>query len=98
MTTLDLIVDDPVGLHARPVSMLVNAVKGYDTDISLTHEGKKADGKSMISVLQLGAPHGAQIEVTFDGPEAGAALEALQALVADELKQAFSVMSVREVR
>jgi phosphotransferase system HPr (HPr) family protein len=94
MTTLDLIIEDPVGLHARPISVLINAIKEYEAEISLLHEEKKANAKSMISVLQLGAHHGARVTLTIDGPESEAALETLQALFANELKQEFSVMSV----
>ena len=93
MTTLDLIIEDPVGLHARPVSVLVNAIKEYEAEISMHHNEKKANEKSMLSILQLGAHHGAQVTVTIDGPESEAAYEALQALFANELKQEFSVMS-----
>jgi phosphotransferase system HPr (HPr) family protein len=92
MTTLDLIIEDPVGLHARPVSVLVNAIKEYEAEISMHHNEKKANAKSMLSVLQLGAHCGAQVTMTIDGPESEAAFEALQALFANELKQEFSVM------
>lgn len=93
MTTLDLIIEDPVGLHARPVSVLVNAIKEYEAEINMLHKEKKANAKSMLSILQLGAHHGARVTVTIDGPESEAALEALQTLFANELKQEFSVMS-----
>ena len=93
MTTLDLIIEDPVGLHARPVSVLVNAIKEYEAEISMHHNEKKANAKRLLSVLQLGAHHGAQVTVTIDGPESEAAYEALQALFANELKQEFSVMN-----
>jgi phosphocarrier protein FPr len=58
----------------------------------MLHNEKKANAKSLLSVLQLGAHQGAQITVTIDGPESEAVYETLQALFANELKQEFSVM------
>ena len=92
MRAMKLIIDDPIGLHARPVSILVKTAQQYQAEIAIQHRGKIADAKSMISVLRLGAHCGEHIEVTLDGPDADAAQHALQILFESELKEEFSIL------
>jgi phosphocarrier protein len=80
MTRGELTIMNPLGLHARPAAKLVDCAARYTSDIRLTHEGQTIDAKSIMSVLMLAAPCGAILEVTLDGNDEQAALEALEVL------------------
>ena len=67
------------GLHARPATTLVDISKRFDAEIRLRHGARIGNGKSLISLLNLGAGQGAAIHVSAEGPQAEAALEALRA-------------------
>ena len=67
------------GLHARPARALAGIAKRYDAAIEIRHGDRRADAKSMISLLQLGAGANAQLTVTARGPQAAEALEAVRA-------------------
>lgn len=73
------------GLHARPATNLVNLAKGYSSQIRVSFGDKVADAKSLISLLKLGAGHGAAIRVSAKGEDAQAALAALQQAIATGL-------------
>ena len=71
---------NPLGLHARPAAKLVDCAARYTSEIRLTHQGQTIDAKSLMSVLMLAAPCGAILEVSIDGNDEQAAMEALEAL------------------
>jgi phosphocarrier protein FPr len=67
------------GLHARPATIFVEAASRFESRITIRWGSKTADGKSMVSLLQLGAPHGAAVRIFAGGPDAAAALVSLKA-------------------
>ncbi|WP_160000737.1 HPr family phosphocarrier protein, partial [Roseomonas sp. 18066] len=73
------------GMHARPARILVQLAKSYRSSVTLRHGERRADARSMISLLQLGAGPGAGMTLEVAGPDAAAALAALTAAFADEL-------------
>lgn len=73
------------GMHARPAKLLAQLAKGFDARITLTHGDRRADARSMIALLQLGAGPGAAMTLSAIGPEAALAVEKLRAAFADEL-------------
>jgi PTS hybrid protein len=77
---------NPEGLHARPASMLVQAVGGYDALVDVTNLTTAAGpvaAKSMIGLLSLGAKQGHRIKLDGRGPDAVMAVSALRRLLAD---------------
>ncbi|MEW5961648.1 MAG: HPr family phosphocarrier protein, partial [Chloroflexota bacterium] len=81
MRQLDLILPNPTGLHARPAKVFVNTAKQFKANIRVQHGAKKANAKSVISVLTLGVEKGGQIRITVDGPDEDEALAVLKQAV-----------------
>ncbi len=78
--TLTLI--NPLGMHARAASKLVDVAKGFASDITLEKDGKQVDGKSIMSLLMLGAAVGTELTVRVEGAEdEDAAFEAVCGLI-----------------
>ncbi len=70
------------GLHARASRKLAELALSYDaTRIVVRHEEEEADARSLMDLMMLGAGIGEEIEVEARGPEAEAALDAVEALV-----------------
>ena len=78
MKKLEIVIENPTGLHARPAKTFVNIAKKFSSDIVVIHNDKKAKGKSLISLLTLGAETGAQIQIEVDGDDEDQALEAIK--------------------
>jgi phosphocarrier protein HPr len=77
-----LIVTSPVGLHARPATMLVKQAQAFDAEIELSLDGRKANAKSIMSLLILCAGHGAEVTLSASGNDAKEAVQAITALFA----------------
>lgn len=85
MKQLDLVIHNPTGLHARPAKVFVNLAKQFESDIRVQHGAKKANAKSMISMLTLGVESGGEITVIVDGIDEEEALVALETAVTSGL-------------
>jgi len=71
-----------VGLHARPAALFVQtAARFKDTRVEVVKNGEVRDAKSILNVLTLRVSQGMTITVRADGPQADAAVAALEDLV-----------------
>lgn len=68
------------GLHARPGAALVNVIKQFNCEVTVTNldgSGKPANGRSLMKVVALGVKKGHRLRFTASGPDARAALDAI---------------------
>lgn len=73
------------GIHARPSHAIVSAAVDFEATIELHCDGRVADACSILSVMTLGAAHGAEIEIHASGPQAEqAATRMVEILCADQ--------------
>ena len=70
------------GLHARAAAKFVHLASTFQSRILVRHRDDEADGKSILSLMMLGAAPGSRIGVAADGPDETEALEKLGALIA----------------
>ena len=82
METRTVTIVNALGLHARAAARFVHHAGQFKSHIKITRGSRTVDGKSILGLLLLAAPRGAALDITADGPDATAALEALSALVA----------------
>ncbi|RKG92445.1 phosphoenolpyruvate--protein phosphotransferase [Corallococcus terminator] len=68
----------PHGLHARPATVLVEVIRRFHADVTVHHEGRQANARSLLSLLQLGARAGTSLTLTATGDDADAVLAALR--------------------
>lgn len=69
------------GLHARAAAKFVATVQKFDAEVEVRKDGMDVSGKSIMGLMMLAAAPGTLIDVTANGPEAAAVLDALQHLV-----------------
>ena len=87
MTTagpIRLTIMNPSGLHARPAALFVRTAGSFGAQIRLSNTSRgtgPSDAKSILAVLALGVSSGHEIELTADGDDADAAINALRELV-----------------
>ena len=79
------VIQDPMGLHARPAGMLVKSVAGYASKVTITAPTGTADAKRLMAVMRLAAKHGMELTVTVDGADEEKAAAELQAFLAANL-------------
>jgi phosphotransferase system HPr (HPr) family protein len=72
---------DGVDLHARPAARFVRTAMGFDATVHVFADDRRADAKSLLAVLGLGARHGTALRLRAEGADADGALDALVACV-----------------
>jgi phosphotransferase system HPr (HPr) family protein len=75
-----VVVSNPLGLHLRPADMLARAAARFQCMIEIEKDGQAIDGKSIMSILTLGAQQGTQLQLRAIGEDAPQAIEALSEL------------------
>ncbi len=70
------------GLHARASAKFVRLASGFDAEVRVSKDGQTVDARSIMGLMMLAAGPGCCVEIEAEGPDAEAALEALQALIA----------------
>ncbi|ROO25004.1 phosphocarrier protein HPr [Salinisphaera orenii MK-B5] len=83
MPTREFAIVNKLGLHARAASKFVTVASQYEADIKVSKDGREVSGKSIMGVMMLAAARGSRIEVSAEGEDAEAALDALEELVRD---------------
>ncbi|MBO1503933.1 fused PTS fructose transporter subunit IIA/HPr protein [Serratia proteamaculans] len=81
-TTLsaEYVIRNEHGLHARPGTALVNVIKQFSSEITVTNldgSGKPANGRSLMKVVALGVKKGHHLRFTAKGEDAETALKAI---------------------
>ena len=71
------------GLHARASARFVQTVDKFNAEVTVTRGGETVGGTSIMGLLMLAAGRGSSITVAARGPEAKAAIAAIEALCAD---------------
>ncbi len=80
MKQFNYVINDPLGLHARPAGLLAKLAKPYaDTVISVTKGDKTVKASQLMKLMSLAAKNGDEVTVTVEGPEEEAAFEAVKA-------------------
>lgn len=81
MYVKDVLVQNQVGLHARPATFFIQKANEFKSSIWVEREERRVNAKSLLGVLSLGIVGGTSIRVIADGADEETAVEALVALV-----------------
>ena len=81
MCVKDVVVENQVGLHARPATFFIQKANEFKSSIWVEKEERRANAKSLLGVLSLGIMGGAGIRLIAGGPDEEQAVEALAKLV-----------------
>jgi phosphocarrier protein len=79
------VIKDPLGLHARPAGMLVKAVAGYASKVTMTAPSGTADARRLMAVMRLAAKQGMELTFQIEGADEEKAAAELQAFLAENL-------------
>lgn len=76
------------GLHARPISDFVKTVMRFQATVTVRGPGGEADGASVLQMMGLAAGLGSSLEISAEGADAEATIDALAALVSNGFGEA----------
>ncbi len=72
---------DTVALHARPAGAFVRAAASFAAAIEVRANGRRANAKSILEILGLGADGGTELAISASGEDAAEAVAQLASLV-----------------
>ena len=72
-----------LGIHARPAAEIVKTASKFGSNITIVRDDLEVNGKSIMGVMMLAAEQGSTIDIKAEGADADAALDALEAVIAD---------------
>lgn len=77
--TEEIIVKNPLGLHARPAAQLIQIVRRFSSEVTVLNKdnSKESKANSLTALMGLQTALGSRLEVTVHGPDAEAALKAI---------------------
>ena len=79
--TRTLTIRNQKGLHARAAAKFVKLSAQFDATVEVTRHGTTVGADSIMGLMMLAAGQGAEIEVSATGPDAEAAIDALDDLL-----------------
>ncbi len=83
---------NPGGIHARTAARFATLARSYQSRILVTKDGHASDGKSLLSLLLLGAAGEDEVTISTLGADSREALDALVSLV----QRGFSSCALQE--
>ncbi len=87
MIETQITIINKLGLHARAAAKFVSCASAFSSNIQTGKDGKLVDGKSIMSIMMLAAGKGTVLDLHIEGSDEEAALEALEALIANRFDE-----------
>ncbi len=81
MIEKEIVVKCESGLHNRQATYFVQKANEFVSSVYLESENRKMNAKSLLGIMSLGVITGATVTLSADGPDAEAAVNALEELL-----------------
>ena len=81
MFVKDVVVQNQVGLHARPATFFIQKANEFKSSIWIEKEERRVNAKSLLGILSLGIVGGTSIRIIADGADEQEAVTGLIELV-----------------
>ncbi len=81
MYSKEVVVQNQVGLHARPATFFIQKANEYKSSIWIENQERKVNAKSLLGVLSLGITRGTDITIIADGADEEEAVNALVGII-----------------
>ena len=76
-----MVINNKLGLHARPAAQFVQTAARYKSQIKIFKDDQEVDGKSIMGLMTLAACSGSSLRIVAEGEDEAAAVEELAKLV-----------------
>lgn len=87
MVTKEVVINNQVGLHARPATFFIQKANEFKSSIWIEKDDRRVNAKSLLGVLSLGIVKGTAVNLIADGPDEEAAIATLSDLIASDFTE-----------
>lgn len=84
MPSVDIVITNKLGLHARAASKLTQLAGSFQSEVFIARGAQRVNAKSIMGVMMLAAGLGVTVTVDTEGSDADQALAAIVQLFADK--------------
>ncbi|MCK4544058.1 HPr family phosphocarrier protein [candidate division WOR-3 bacterium] len=77
-------IENKLGLHARPATLIVKTASKYKSEINIKKDDIIVNGKSIMGVMMLAAENGSEIEIICEGNDEKEAIDAISKIIKDK--------------
>ena len=81
MISKEIVINNQVGLHARPATFFIQKANEFKSSIWVEKEERRVNAKSLLGVLSLGIVKGTAVTIIADGVDEEAAISTLTELI-----------------
>ena len=78
MLSKKITINLPSGLEARPVALLVQVARQFESSVHVACEDKKVNAKSIMGMMTLGLSAGEEVEIIVEGSDENSAMEQIE--------------------
>ena len=86
MVSKEVVINNQVGLHARPATFFIQKANEYKCSIWVEKEERRVNAKSLLGVLSLGIVKGTTVNIIADGSDEEEAIATLVELVKSDFE------------
>jgi phosphocarrier protein len=86
--TRELVVQNKMGIHARPAAMVVRITNRFRAEVMVEKDDEQVNGKSIMGLMMLAAAKGSKVRFIATGEDAATMLSELEALFARKFDEA----------
>lgn len=87
MVIREAVINNQVGLHARPATFFIQKANEFKSSIWVEKDERRVNAKSLLGVLSLGIVKGTAINLIVDGPDENEAIETLSQLISSDFSE-----------
>jgi len=84
----ELIVQNKMGIHARPAAMIVRITNKFKAEVFVEKDEEQVNGKSIMGLMMLAAGKGSKVKFLATGEDAQQMLSELEQLFARKFDEA----------
>ena len=81
MLSKEVVINNQVGLHARPATFFIQKANEFKSSIWIEKDDRRVNAKSLLGVLSLGIVKGTAVNIVADGVDESAAIATLSELI-----------------
>ena len=83
----EVVVQNQVGLHARPATFFIQKANEFKSSIWVEKEERRVNAKSLLGVLSLGIVKGTTVTLIADGADEDEAIATLSELIDSDFSE-----------
>ena len=87
MITKEVVINNQVGLHARPATFFIQKANEFKSSIWIEKDDRRVNAKSLLGVLSLGIVKGTAINIIADGADEEEAIRTLSELIDSDFSE-----------